>query len=208
MNNTYKRNQAEVIGGEAGKERLIRIDGVKWFISDRVNIQKKTVKTVKPICPKHSMELTSSDTNVAARINGQSTLIRCDGLFLHCEEGHVIEIPRILSQETSYVLKRVEAIDFRKMQTINLDDEAVKISESKLSDQDNKYFIASQLMQSKRGLQLVVYAGKKGDKHKTEIIVEPDVKRLAFDTTDLHPNEVFAALTATFKDGSTQSIIS
>ena len=61
-------------------------------------------------------------------------------------------------------------------------------------------------MESKRGLQLVVYAGEKGKTKKAQIIIEPEIKRLAFDQQDLNPNDVFIELKATFEDGSSHTI--
>jgi hypothetical protein len=52
------------------------------------------------------------------------------------------------------------------------------------------------------GQRLVVYAGEKGRKEKTQVFVEPDIKRLAFDQNDIHPSEVFVKLEATFRDGT------
>ncbi len=46
---------------------------------------------------------------------------------------------------------------------------------------------------------------KKGEKKKTQIFVEPDIKRLAFDQKDLHPTDVFTKLEATFSDGTKAS---
>jgi hypothetical protein len=37
----------------------------------------------------------------------------------------------------------------------------------------------------------------------TQIFVEPEIRRLAFDQKDLHPNDVFTKVEATFIDGTT-----
>lgn len=46
---------------------------------------------------------------------------------------------------------------------------------------------------------------KKGVKEKTQIFVEPKIKRLAFDQKDLHPTDIFTKLEATFSDGTKAS---
>jgi hypothetical protein len=115
-------------------------------------------------------------------------------------------IPRDFSDERQYVIDRIDAMVFKNMKLLNLDDEAVPIAESKAHSRDDKYFVTSRLMQSKRGLQLVVYAGEKGKPEKTQIFVEPEVRRLEFDRKNLHPNEVFLAVEAIFDDGSSHSI--
>jgi hypothetical protein len=186
--------------------KLVSIDGVKWRVFSRVNATGKVKDEVEAICPVHSMVLTPSDSDVSVNVNGESTVRCSDGQYLYCDEGHMFTMPRIFSQERAYVRKRLEAVAYSKMETLNLDDEAIPIAKEKIKSDDNRYFITSQLMESKRGLQVVVYAGEKGKKQKTQIFIEPEVKRLAFDLKDLHPNEVFVEMKATFNDGSTQEI--
>ena len=93
------------------------------------------------------------------------------------------------------------------MRFINLDDEALPIAEVKLDSKDDPdYFVTGLLTKSKVGLRLIVYAGKKGSPEKSQIFVEPEIKRLAFDQKDLHPSDVFTKVEATFKDGAKQII--
>jgi hypothetical protein len=92
------------------------------------------------------------------------------------------------------------------MKFINLDDEAIPLAEYKINSKTEKYFITALLTDSKVGHRLVVYAGEKGKKEKTQIFVEPEIKRLAFDQNNLHPKEIFVALEAIFDDGSSASI--
>jgi len=124
---------------------------------------------------------------------------------LKCEDCKTLyEIPRNHSEETRYVLDRIDAKVFKGMKVLNLDDEQVPIAKDKVKD--SKHFVKAELMAStKVGKRLVIYAGKlgkKGKKNRTQIFVEPETKRLSFDQTDLHPTEVFTELEATFKDGS------
>ena len=92
------------------------------------------------------------------------------------------------------------------MKFINLDDEAIPIAESKVSSKDNKYFVTAILTESKVGQRLVIYAGEKGKNEKTQIFIEPEIKRLAFDQNDTHPSDVFVVVEGTFKDGTKMSI--
>lgn len=83
-----------------------------------------------------------------------------------CEECSVkSKIPRGISEERLYVVHKVEAINFKGQKYINLDDEAVPIAEGKVP-KDSPYFVTARLMQSKVGLRLVVYAGKRGSDQK------------------------------------------
>jgi len=183
-------------------DKLVRIDGVKWHRYKKERASGVTKDEVEAICPEHSMKLTPTSSEHHIKINGQSTLSWSDGQYLYCDEGHMITMPRIYSEERQYVVKRLDAINFSKMNVINLDDEATPIAKEKLVDETDRYFITSQLMKSKRGLQLVVYAGEKGATKKTQIFIDPKAKRLSFDQKDLNPTDIFVSLNATFMDGS------
>ncbi len=163
---------------------LIRIDKIKWHIERGLRGRR-----VQPLCPIHSMRLKGSDYD---------RVLMCED----CPKSY--QIPRNLENERRYVLNRIDANIFKGMKVLNLDDGAIPLAESKNSG-DDKYFVASVLTVSKTGKRLVVYAGEKGKKEKTQILVEPEIKRLAFDQNNLHPNDVFTKLEATFSDGSTAS---
>jgi len=113
-----------------------------------------------------------------------------------------MKLPRNIENERQYILDKIDAKFFKSIKFINLDDEAIPIAEDKAKSTDRKYFVTSRLMESKTGLRLVVYAGERGKKEKTEIFIEPEIKRLAFDQADLHPTDVFTKLEATFNDGT------
>lgn len=127
------------------------------------------------------------------RFLSEAKYLRCE----ECKKGY--SIPRNWENEQQYVLDKVDSKLFKGIKFINLDDEAIPIAEDKKSSRDNKFFITSLLTKSKTGLRLIVYAGEKGKKEKTQIFVEPDIKRLAFDQKDLHPNEVFTKSYSTSK---------
>lgn len=92
------------------------------------------------------------------------------------------------------------------MKVLNLDDEAIPLADDKVKTKDGKFFVVANLNESKTGKRLVVYAGEKGKQNKTQIFVEPEIKRLSFDQNDLHPTDVFTKLEATFSDGTKVSI--
>lgn len=167
----------------------IILDKIKWVTSE------VAIGAVTPICPKHHLELYLVD-------GGEYTSSK-----LICAECEVpYNLPRPFAYEKQYVLDKIASKSFKEMKFINLDDEAIPIAESKVSSEDNKYFVTSILTQSKVGLRLVVYAGEKGKSEKTQVFVEPEIKRLAFDQGDLHPTDVFVKLEATFNDGTSNSL--
>lgn len=159
------------------------IDGVKWVIGQH---PPKAI----PLCLKDLIELDS----YPGGFEFSDLKLRC----LKC--GKVYTLPRSVENQKIYVLREVNASTYKTKKFINLDDEAIPIAEDKATSKDKKFFVVSRLMESKVGLRLVVYAGKKGEAQKTEIFVEPEIKRLSFDQKDLHPTDVFTKLEATFCD--------
>ena len=58
----------------------------------------------------------------------------------------------------------------------------------------------------KKGEQIVIYAGKKGAKGKSQIFIDPTHGKITFDQNDINPKDVFVKIEATFRDGSKASI--
>ena len=175
-------------------DQHIIIDKIKWWVWTN----STGTRGVQAICPIHNVRLYPvkgyGDTYLRKAKN-----LRC----AECEHWH--RIPREWDHEKQYVLDKVESKIIKGIRFINLNDEALPIAKEKTPSKDSKYFVTSLLTESKIGLRLVVYAGKKGEKKKTQIFVEPDIKRLAFDQKDLHPTDVFTKLEATFSDGTKAS---
>ncbi len=170
-----------------GINHTIILDNVKWYISSD--------KRVEPLCPEHHLRL-SLEVN-----NFDSCYLKC----AECKEFY--RLPRELNAQKGYILDKLDSKIFKEMKFINLDDEALPIAKVKLDSKDNPdYFVTGLLTKSKVGLRLIVYAGKKGSSEKSQIFVEPEIKRLAFDQKDLHPSDVFTKVEATFKDGVKQII--
>jgi len=135
-----------------------------------------------------------------ATVAHKSTYLSCS----ECSEYH--KLPRQYNDEKRYVIDKIDSKVFKGMKVLNIDNEAVPLVEKKVSSEDGKYFVTALLTESKVGLRLVIYAGEKGKKEKTQIFVEEEIKRLAFDQNDLHPTDVFTKIEATFKDNSKASI--
>lgn len=166
------------------------IDGIKWWIYG-------SPRSIQPVCSKHNLRLYPFPSKFPASAK-----------FLLCEDcPKMYELPRTYAREKTYVLDKWDAQNFKKMKFINLDDEALPLAEGKAKN--DKYFVTAKLTKSKVGERLIVYAGEKGKKSKkerTQVFVEPNIKRLAFDQTDMHPSDVFLKLEATFDDGTKHAI--
>lgn len=176
------------------ENQVVRIDKIKWLISNDSPI---------PLCPKDDLRMYSIKKTPYGSYERD---FRNVGTSLQCLDNHIIALPRTYGDEIRYVTDRMNAKAVKNMKVINLDDEAVPIAESKSKSSNDKYFVISRLMKSKRGFQLVIYAGEKGKSEKTQIFVEPEVKRMDFDRNNLHPDEIFIEVIAKFKDGSKHSI--
>lgn len=172
-------------------QQTVRIDKIIWWIY----VDAGGIRRVQPICPIHHLRIRPVKIGYIKYLS--------NALHLRCQDCKTLHsIPRGYDDETEYVLDRIDSKIFKGMKVLNLDDEALLVSEEKLSPKDSKYFVTSLLTKSKSGLRLVVYAGEKGRKEKSQIFVEPDIKRLAFDQKDLHPTDIFTKLEATFADGT------
>ncbi|MFC1700367.1 hypothetical protein ACFLZ4_01835 [Patescibacteria group bacterium] len=172
-------------------EQFIRIDKIKWWINQN--------RRVQPLCPKHHLRL-QWVSSYSGQYNYSYTKLRCE----ECKDVYIV--PRGKDRELQYVLDKIDSKIFKQAKFINLDDEAIPIAEDKAKSKDDKFFVTARLMESKAGLRLVVYAGERGNPNKTQIFVEPEIKRLAFDQNDIHPTDVFTKLEAFFSDGTRSTL--
>ena len=187
----------------ADKDYVI-IDGIKWWISADTNGSRFPI----PLCPKHHMRLEAITAVVKVGSVIKLKVPTDEANEMRCPEGnHVIKLPRQLGKEKIYVINKIDTIFFKNQKFINLDDEAVPIAESKIKTNDAKYFVTAKVLETKRGPQVVIYAGTTDkSKDKTQVFVEPQVKRMDFDRNDIHPGEIFTEIKATFPDGSSHTI--
>jgi hypothetical protein len=92
-----------------------------------------------------------------------------------------------------------ESLNYREAEIINLDGELFRITRDKLKDTD--YWIDAKLSKNKKGeIQLMVLAGSKKEKDKTQLFIEPSKEKLSFDQNNDHPVKVFSKVVCTFKN--------
>ncbi|MCL4374817.1 hypothetical protein M1523_03060 [Patescibacteria group bacterium] len=174
--------------------QYITIDKIKWWIFN----QTGSDRYAQPLCLIHNLRL-----RPIKDIYSNSYDYPVNSRTLKCEDCKSLHhIPRSIAEERNYVIDKIDSKIFKGMRFINFDNEATPIAEVKKSTKDGKYFITATLFESKVGKRLVVFAGERGRNEKTEIFIEPDIKRLAFDQKDLHPTDVFTKVEVTFSDGS------
>ena len=170
--------------------QLYKIDGVLW---------EDLIGGPTPFCPRHRLEMDAYTLESGKKDH------KYDHLW--CEECEMYyQIPRDINDEKIFIKRKLRSKNLKDAIILNFDDEAVPIAEAKASSKNEKFFVKAILTDSKVGKRLVVYAGEKGKKEKTQIFIEPNIKRLAFDQKDTHPSEVFVALDAIFADGTRTTI--
>lgn len=172
--------------------QLILVDGVKWHDAYSNQSVQIRVRYLEALCPKHNLRLTP--------IHGTYGTTN----KLNCAEDHVIEMPRTWDKERKYVVDRIDAVKYAQMPILNLDDEAVPVAKDELKNTD--YWVRAKVTESKAGTRLIIWAGSKKDKNKTQLFIEPELKRVSFDQNDNHPTEVFAKVDAMFRDGVVTSV--
>lgn len=167
---------------------------------------KWTEDYLKPICREHSMELDEGHTD--GRGGWQNASGYSDWYIeLKCAEGpHIIKLPKSIGDIQDYIRKKLDSRQYTDAKLIDLDGMLVPVSKKqKIETKDGNYFITSQIKNGKRGDQLIIYAGKKGEKDKTkrtQIFVDPEHKKMSFDQNDLSPADLFVKIEATFPDGT------
>lgn len=166
----------------AGKFHIIDDTSIKWMM------QSDSAQEAIPYCALHHLPLGEPDDEF------EDEYFTCD----ECPTPKVV--PRVAYRQAVYVANKLRAKELAKIDVINYNGELVPVA--KVKTKNDEYWVTAQVMESKHGHQLVVYAGKKGMDGKAQIFVDTENHKLAFDHKDIDPSDVFAKLEATFKDGS------
>lgn len=178
------------------EEKFYAIDGVYWIV-DKYN------DIATPFCPKDRIELTYKESDFFDWSEEAKYIkeIKCED----CKKTYTL--PRSLYNETKYVIEKAKAIDRKDYEIIDVDGIKTPVTKKEEINLKNGYFCKHQIRDSKRGPQVVIYAGKKGKGHgKGQIFVMPEERRLSFDQTDINPADIFAKITAEFRDGTKHTI--
>ena len=128
---------------------------------------------------------------------------------LECLEGpHTIVLDRTQGEIREYIRRKIESKKYQEAKYFDIDGYLVPASkEAKVKTESGDYFVTTQVMNSeKKGEQIVIYAGKKGAKYKSQIFIDPKHGKITFDQNDINPKDVFVKIEATFRDGSKASI--
>lgn len=167
---------------------------------------KWTTGTFRPICLEHSFEL-----DLGCKYEGlwEAVYLSDEVTHLRCLEGpHIIELPMALEDIQAYIRKKLKSKQYSDAKLVDLDGLLVPVSKKmKATIGKDDYFVTSQVRNSKRGDQVVIYAGKKGHSEgKAQIFIDPKHRKMSFDQNDLNPTDVFVKVEATFQDGTKHKI--
>jgi hypothetical protein len=169
----------------AQKFHIIDDSGIKWWMP--------TFEAVyaQPFCVLHSLPLTNPPYPLL------HTFFKCTD----CKDSKTVSRPT--DQHKKYVADKLRAKEIAKMEVI--DHNGILVPVAKAKDKSGEYSITAQIMESKHGKQVVIYAGKKGYKN-TQIFVDTENHKLAFDHKDTSPTDIFTKIEATFKNGTKMAI--
>ncbi|SRR6266496_5631835 len=171
------------IMAEKGKFYIFDGSGIKWFITP-------TSDFGVPFCKEHNMPMQDPEYSSQE--------------YFTCYECGGKRVLRSSIEQKRYVAHKMRSSLVAKIDVINYDGELVPVAKAK--SKDGTYGITAQIMESKHGKQLVIYAGKKGAEGKVQLFVDTKNGKLAFDHKDLKPSDIFAKVEATFIDGSKMSL--
>lgn len=183
-------------GDNMSEHKFVRVDGIKWWITENT----KGIRYPQPLCPKHDIRLYPVPYSAGTKWGETAMSLSCE------EEPHILPIPRNFARERTYVLDKIDSKVFGTKTFVTIDDEVIPVAREKLKD--SPYWVDAKVTKSKAGTRLVIWAGNRERKDKTQLFIEPELKKLSFDQNDTHPHEVFTVVEAKFADGSSARISS
>lgn len=172
------------------KDKVYIIKGKHWILAG---------SSVELLCP--------NDMTPMREIKGPFEIVLDTSSNVMCPDcGHEYHFDLPFATAKKDVARLMLAKKYQKLDIIDIDGINTPVLKKKVSTKDDKYFASVQINESKRGPQLVIYAGKKGAKEKTQVFVTPETKKMSFDHKDVKPTDIFTKITAEFIDGSVNEI--
>lgn len=135
-------------------------------------------------------------------ISQDTTSVTAHSGLICPKDGRQFELP----DNSFWVLQRrflaaIEAANLKDAEIVDVDGYQIPIAKSTTPVKDSDYWVEARINDTKRGKQLVVYAGKRGNDDKTQIFIDPKNDKISFDQNNIHPNDVFAKIVAEFRSG-------
>ncbi len=172
------------------EDKIYFVDGKHWV---------KAGKTAELLCPNDMAPMREVKNPFDFALDTSSTAT-CPA----CGNSYGFSCPFSVAKQDA--LRIIISKKYQKMDIIDIDGINTPVLKKRVSTKDDKYFASLQINESKRGPQLVIYAGKKGSTEKAQIFVTPETKKMSFDHKDVKPTDIFTKVTAEFVDGSISEI--
>jgi hypothetical protein len=128
------------------------------------------------------------------------------GICESCDRQY--EWPTTIDSICDYIRRKISSRDYQDSTIVTIDGIQVPQlkTRTKLGDENDKYWVEAKLNDSKKGPQLVIYAGEKGVSNKVQLFANIGQEKLSFDHKDRKPEEIFTNVTVTFPSGKKMSI--
>lgn len=115
-----------------------------------------------------------------------------------------IVLDKLIEEKGNDFVTIFNSLQYKDAEIINIDGELVQVKREEKVDKD--YWVDVKLSRNKKGqVQLMVLAGSKKTKEKTQLFLDPKNEKLTFDQNDDHPKCIFAKVVGVFKNS--ESII-
>ncbi|MEW6617627.1 MAG: hypothetical protein AB1333_04405 [Patescibacteria group bacterium] len=169
------------------KIKLYRWANIHWYITYDLNGNPDYVA----LCPKNKChcELKKSKEKYSMG-EYKYDCIQCD---------FKITLEKSIEEKALDLVNIIESQKYKDAEIINLDGELVRVQRKQITDTD--YWADVKISKNKKDeVQLMILAGSKSNKDKTQLFLDPKNQRFAFDQNNDHPTKVFAKVVAKFKN--------
>jgi len=154
-------------------------------------------------CPEHRIELEVS-TYWGNKPQYEASVYKKERIHYFVCPADDKEFP-ILKQDITLMQRRffstLESISLKDAEIVSIDGYQIPIAKNKTPEKDEDYWVEARINDTKKGKQLVVYAGKRGESDKAQIFIDTVNDKISFDQNNIHPNDIFVRLTGQFKSG-------
>jgi hypothetical protein len=171
--------------------KLYRWDGLHWNIEYDFNGNPYPYA----LCPKQRCHCTLIKSKDKYSIGEYKyCCVKCD---------FKITLNKSIEDKGSDFLRVFDSLKYKDAEIINIDGELIRVQREEKRDED--YWVDVKISKNKKGeLQLMVLAGSKKSKDKTQLFLEPKHERLAFDQNNDHPRQIFAKVVGIFKNSTSE----
>lgn len=176
------------------KIQLYLWEGLHWDIDYDTN---GNPYSQTPLCPKQKCNCRLKKSKEAyERGEYKYCCTRCD---------FKVTLNRSIEEKADDLVGIVESQKYRDAEIINIDGELIKVQREEVADCD--YWADVKISKNKKDeIQLMVLAGSKKNKDKTQLFIDPKNEKVSFDQNNDHPVEIFSKITATFKKSNSKIV--